>query len=823
MKPKLTKIVLIFLTGWVLTGCTTPPSPQESTIKGRILFWHTWQGTEAQVLNDLIADFTTLHPGVDVITVPVSAGTIVNRFQDRSVSGLGPDIMLLDSRSIFELAEAGFINDISKQVDLEKQPYLSAALTAVQNNDQLFGIPFALHSQVLFYNKTLVQTPPTSLAELQTRVAAGEKMALDANLVDAIWGLGAFGGNIFDSEGQFSLSQGGLINWLDFLQQAQALPGFILGTDTQHLRELFVTGQVAYYVGASSDLPALQAAMSGLPPVAVPAQVADETQTEAEVPDTNITAAPAADIADILGVATLPVGPNEWQPSPVLRTDAFVFSRVSSPQEQELALALAEFLTNAQQQTRLALEGIGRIPAGAEIRRNRNLPESTVALVKQIRTAVAIPYAIRPIWDAFVQEGGEFNSGYTRALQGILSTSQFIDESAALVESQLGVETPEKDLSLYCPTSGGNEPITLSLWHALPEAEAEVMAQIAQNYETLCEGMSLEITALAADSIMERYIAEAEAGNGPDMLLASSRWTSRLAEMGLVADLSDTVRPEDLESLIPETAVAMRYQNRLYGVPQSVSVLALLYNKEMVDSLPISLEELLVQVTPEHRWALPMRFFYGYWGLNPFGGFLFNSETGLIEEQAGLVPWLTWLEVAQSRPGVDLTFDPAAATNAFARGEVAYLVQGPWVLPQLREALGEDGFGVAPLPSGPNGPGSPILQVEGVMLNVNSSELSEEAVAFIRYLSLPESQAIWLDTGTHVSASVVANMEDLPLLRGFQEEAKLASVVDENSKFAAMEALGDTLYADVLLNGVDVETAVIEFETAVQALSKTQP
>ena len=49
--------------------------------------------------------------------------------------------MLLDSRSIFELAEAGFINDISKQVDLENNHIFLLLLTAVQNNDQFVWHP----------------------------------------------------------------------------------------------------------------------------------------------------------------------------------------------------------------------------------------------------------------------------------------------------------------------------------------------------------------------------------------------------------------------------------------------------------------------------------------------------------------------------------------------------------------------------------------------------------------------------------------------------------------------------------------------------------
>jgi len=805
----------IFLSSMLLMACTTPVA-EEPPMNGRILFWHEWQGAEAQVLNDLIAEFTTLHPGVEVIVVPVSPGTIENRYQNRSGSGLGPDILLLDAGSVFELAEAGLLNDISGQVSLERKPYLPSVLKTVQNGNALYGIPFSMHTQVLFYNKTMVQSPPTSLAELQNRVASGEKIALDANLVDALWGLGAFGGSLFDANEQLTLSQGGLTNWLDFLQQAQALPGFILDTDTQRLRELFVSGETAYYVGPSSDLPALQAALSETAALAEPVEESTTVEDVGVQPAIYVAGA-----SDVLGVSLLHVGPNEWQPSPILQTDAFVFSRVSNHQEQALALTLAEFLTNSQQQTRLAAEGIGRAPASGEVKRYINLPESTAALARQTRTAVAIPYSLRSVWDEFVRTGGDFETGYTRALQGILTTNQFIDDSVAHVESQKDFKDSEP--ALFCHSQADGEPVTLTLWHALPPAEAAALEEIAANYEALCSSVRLAITAKTPDEIIGDYVQETQAGGGPDILLESSRWTSRLAEQGLILDLSDYVQTEDLEKLIPEAASSMRYQRRLYGIPQSVSVLALLYNKDMIDTPPTSLEELLIQVSPEYRWALPMRFFYGYWGLKPFGGFSFNSEDGLIEESAGLVPWLSWLQEMQVRPGFDLTFDPQVAVDAFARGEAAFLVAGPWVLPQLREDLGGERIGVASLPGGPDGPGSPILQVEGVMVNANSDSLIEETVAFSRYLSLPESQAILLGTGTHISASVVANMDDLPLLRGFQEEAKLATVVDENSNFAAMEALGDVMYEDVLLDGVDPQTAVQAFETAVANHSENHP
>lgn len=816
-------LVTVFMLFFLLVSCSgaDTPATDETSLEGQVLLWHDWQGTETQILNELIEKFTELHPDVKVIGQPVSPDTIVERYEDRNASGLGPDLMLLNAGLAYELAEAGIINEISGQVDLEEGQYLSAGLATMQDGERLFGLPFSMHSQVLYYNKELVQSPPETLVELQERVATGEKIALNTRFLDTIWGLGAFGGKMFDPEGRLTLNQGGLINWLDFLQRAQATPGFILDTDEERLREAFVTGEAAYYVGASHELLALQTALGE----EALAQDMPAEDTGQEEPGTA--SAPVADPnekgAEILGAASLPAGPNEWRPSPILQTDAFVFSRVSSPREQALAIELAEFLTNPQQQARLAVEGIGRVPASAQVGLNRNLPESTVALGRQSRTALTIPYENRAVWNELVDEDSDFNAGYTQVLQGLLPANRFVKQAVQQIQAELGVEIAKVDLDTLCPNQAADESNTLTIWHSMPESESAALAEISQNYEALCSGVRLEITSISPEEIIDRYLEEAQAGGGPDILLESSRWTSQLAEEGLLRDLSDYIRPEDLEPLIPGAAESMRYQGRPYGIPESVTVLAMLYNQELVENPPGDLPELRSQVDPEHRWALPMRFFYGYWGLNPFGGFEFNSEEGQIEEGTGMVPWLTWLQETQNRPGVDLTFDPMEATDAFAAGEVAFLVGGPWVLPQLREALGEDSFGVAPLPSGPLGPGSPMLQVQGVMVNAKSSDqATDAAVAFARYLNLPENQALFLDTGNHIPAIVNIDLEDHPLINGFHRQAKLASVVDENSNFAAMEELGDEMYEEVLLEGLDPAEAFQDFVIAVQDISNSE-
>lgn len=157
-------------------------------MKGDILFWYDWEGTEAQLLTELIEKYTELIPEVNVIGFPVSADTIVARFEDRSASGLGPDLLLLNSSLAYELAQKNLLSDISGQIELDEEQYVSEARSTVQDGNSLYGLPFSMHSQVLYYNKLLTESPPDTLEELQDRIADGESIALDTNLVNAIWG-----------------------------------------------------------------------------------------------------------------------------------------------------------------------------------------------------------------------------------------------------------------------------------------------------------------------------------------------------------------------------------------------------------------------------------------------------------------------------------------------------------------------------------------------------------------------------------------------------------------------------------------------------------
>ena len=200
------------------------------------------------------------------------------------------------------------------------------------------------------------------------------------------------------------------------------------------------------------------------------------------------------------------------------------------------------------------------------------------------------------------------------------------------------------------------------------------------------------------------------------MLILSSRWLAPLAEEGLLLDLTERVNSTFLQQFLPETVGVMRYDGSLYGIPESLEVLALFYNSELVADPPIDIQQLVQKVTTDIRLAMPVGFFWAYWGMDPFGGFSFDSDIGQIQKSEGLLDWLTTLQQIAMEAGIDFYFDARGGEDAFASEEAAYLVSGPWSLPRLRQELGSDRFRVVPLPSGPFMAGSPMLQTIGTVI-----------------------------------------------------------------------------------------------------------
>lgn len=395
-------LVLISLLLFVsFSACTNSSDQDSSGLQGNLLVWHNWPNPESTLITELVERFESAHPGVTVVVEYVSSRDLDQRYMTSVSSGLGPDVIIGPELFLIrDLVDADLLLDLSTK-DLHTDNLLSQAVDALWLDDTLYGIPFAAYTSVLYYNKELVETPARTLSELITESQSGQIVALPIDFYHAYWGIRTHGGEVLNEAGQVVVDDG-LVAWLNWLNSAQAEPTIILNNVYDDLFESFTSGEVAYFVGNSSDLPDLRAEMG----------------------------------EDVVGVGLLPKRDENPSGSFLEIETITINKRTAVP---DLALALAEFFVTPGHQRQIALSDYGLIPLDQRVRFDRRLSPSTSMMVRQSREAVIIPLAHVETEDILRQVGTDL---YIRVLEGVVEPEEGAQE---LVERVANTE--EVDLS----------------------------------------------------------------------------------------------------------------------------------------------------------------------------------------------------------------------------------------------------------------------------------------------------------------------------------------------------------------------------------------
>ena len=740
-------------------------SVEDSELHGRVLLWHTWSGADEAALNELLDKFNDVYPEITVISISYTEPELRDQFVDVAQRGMGPDVIIGSQLWIPDLVDAGLIHALDED-HIDLSPFLGTALQSLRYRGELYGLPLSVQTSALYYNKDQVSAPPETLSALLEQADQGHRVAINTNFDAAFWGIQAFGGKLLDQELRVVLNQGGFANWLSWLIEASNAPNIILGSDEATLKSLFTEGEVAYYVGKSSDLLLFQEALG----------------------------------EKVVGVSPLPAGPNDLA-GPFLTTEPFFFGTDSSPAQAQRSMLLARFLTNNEQQRKLA-EQTGRVPANAQARINRRISPAVVGFVEQSKTAIPL-LLIPQMFDAI--ELGQ--DTYLQVLEGLADPTEATYQLTQIVNEKSNLETVEATTEVAC-----GEADFIEIWHAWPRNEAAVLEEISKKYSGLCPGLEIALTSVEEAELFSQYRQAVQNGEGPDLLLISSEYAARLASAELVSNINDKVEPGFLQRYIPDVPEAMRFEGGLYGLPITMDTIALYYNTNLVSEPPVDLGDLLSQIGPDRQVVLPYTpFKMAHWGITAFGGRLFDVEGNLTITDGRFEEWLQWLKESGDQPGMVLTRDQAEAATLFTQGEATYFIGERALLGDLQERIGESLVRVAPLPAGPEGASGPVLDVQGLMFNPASRNM-DSALAFAEYMAGAESQSMLMKDGDLMPANIsVRNPVASPAITGFLDQAASAVVLSNRPERDTIFGLGDSIYENVLEQKAEPATVLEDF------------
>lgn len=235
-----------------LAGCAG--SGADADGKTEITFSYLWGGAEAEVLEEIIADFNASQD--DIVVKGVSSPDQQKQLTSMSSSSGSFDISDNFGNTVGAWASKGVLAPLDDAIaaeGIDVDDFVPSAMEQMTYDGTTYALPIAIHSFQLLYNKTLLDeagiTPPTTMDELAdaaqklTVVDSGKITRLglgSANDSTTLTTLGfAFGGS-WDGEDGPTPGDAGNLEALEWYQQNIVEP---VGADKM---AAFVSGQGEY-------------------------------------------------------------------------------------------------------------------------------------------------------------------------------------------------------------------------------------------------------------------------------------------------------------------------------------------------------------------------------------------------------------------------------------------------------------------------------------------------------------------------------------------------------------------------------------------------
>lgn len=396
-------IISISLILLIKIALNNPVNLSLSQLQGNLLIWHSTEGKVTNIFITAVEQFKQLNPEVNILIQSIPQQKNPSLFIEKSETGFGSSALIIEAKNLIELLKKRLINPIDSEL-IDTSIYSPLTLTQVRYQGKIYGIPLGSNTRVLCYNKAklnatndpILSTPPTDLDGLIQRAIKGYTVGLVSSFEDTFWGMGSFGGKLFDESDLLVSNLDGWVKWLDWLKNASVQPNVIFSHDRTILHNAFSQGKLAYYVCESTE-------------------ILDFTES----------------LGDNFRIALLPQG-VQGKATPLIYTKVMVLNHSNTDNENHLGLAFGKYITNPEQQLAGIIKTQTFIPTNLNVNPNVTLLPIESVLLKQAESGVAIPLNnLQKILEVF--EIGEIL--YQKAFVGEISTIKAAEELMLLIDN----------------------------------------------------------------------------------------------------------------------------------------------------------------------------------------------------------------------------------------------------------------------------------------------------------------------------------------------------------------------------------------------------
>ena len=302
-------------------------------------------------------------------------------------------------------------------------------------------------------------------------------------------------------------------------------------------------------------------------------------------------------------------------------------------------------------------------------------------------------------------------------------------------------------------------------------------------------GISVEVQAISSD-LQPNFVTANSAGNGPDVVVGAHDWIGNLVQNGAIEPLQLT--PDQLSGYSEKAVDATTYDGQLYGVPYGIEALALYRNTDVAPDEPKTLDDAIAEGEAavkagkvDSALNLPVGENGDAYHMEPIltslGGYIFGegADGGYNPEDVGIgkagsvaaakkISALAKAKVLRS----SISGDNSIAL--FTSGKAAFLVSGPWALPDVQKSGIK--YAIQPVPGfAGQGPAQPFMGAQAFMVASGAQNAAFAQEFVTNGVNNPEAMKMLFD-GTKLPPAMTAVQDEVddPDLKVFTDAANAA-------------------------------------------------
>ncbi len=338
-----------------------------------------------------------------------------------------------------------------------------------------------------------------------------------------------------------------------------------------------------------------------------------------------------------------------------------------------------------------------------------------------------------------------------------------------------GEETTQQETESSVPAG------SFKLWHQRAEAEKKALEQNAETFTS--ETKHTADPAEIAD-LRKKTTSAIPAGQGAGMFDWAHDWTGEYYQNGFLSDQSESL-DVDLSVYTEPAQKAVQFDGATLALPYAAETVGLIYNKELVDEPPETLEEMKTIMEEHHdpdngKYGLsyPLNAYFMSAWVHAYGGYYFdesNVELGLTNEET-LDGFQLVLDSFVPYQPKDTGYGPQA--SVFLEGNAPFAINGPWFLGDVKSNDIDAGIARLPSPEGDAEP-KPYTTVKQLYFTTRVDEDEAKAAATRAF-------AEWYTTSTDVLSNNAEEFGYIPVLKELAESGDLPPAVEGFSKNVAL-------------------------------------